>query len=119
MASIQLFREEVPFYPGYFSPIVGSTEARMNEMRGRVLGSGIVSYVSDAKPFPPDTRGEAAYYLTQYALTPTVVDREGDHEIAVGNMLREGDFSRNLSKENWKIVEKLDDGVLLLRRQSK
>lgn len=119
MASVQLFRDEVRIYPGYFIPIVASTEARMNQVRNSVLGAGIVSYVSNSKPFPPDTRGEAAYYLTQYALTPTVVDRIGLHDIGVGNMLNPGDHSQILSQGNWELVQSMEDGVLLLRRRSK
>ncbi len=42
---------------------------------------GVVGYVED----PDETTDDGAYYLTQYALAPLIVDHSPNHPLVVGN----------------------------------
>ncbi len=115
LAVWELFQNELQTYPGFFAPVVQSTEIRMAHARRDILGARIVGYVSDNHPETPNLRGEAAYYLTQYALTPTVVDRRELHELTVANLIN---TSAERDTRRWPgllVITNYGDGVFLLR----
>lgn len=113
----QLFRVEVPRYPNYHPPIVEATEQRLLPVR-QVLGEElIIGYVSDSPPYPPDIKGQAAYYLTQYTLAPTLVDRDGQYPLVIVHLLFLNEQKPRLSRRDWESLGEFEDGILLLRRK--
>lgn len=90
-------------------------EKRFEGLRRELPAHGVVGYVSDGQP--KDIRfGPAAveYYLTQYALSPTIVVDSPEPRLVVGNF-RKPDTSVNVIERNkLTLLRDFGDGVMLL-----
>ena len=60
---------------------------RFSSLRKILRGHGIVGYITDKKPeeISKDFNALQGFYLTQYALSPVIVDNSLDYDLIVGN----------------------------------
>jgi len=101
------------------SSIPGATEqipsflARFNEIHKELPAHGEVGYINDATP--DATVRQEEYYLTQYALAPTVVLDTPDQTLVVANFHQATDQAL-LKARHLAVVRDFGAGVLLLRK---
>ncbi len=89
-------------------------EKRFASLRSALPDTGVVGYVTDEEPGSAQTRG---FYLTQYTLSPVVVDGNTQHPLVVGNF---HDKAAALSiYKNLTLLRDFGGGVMLFRGESK
>lgn len=91
-------------------------ERRFEALKRALPDSGVVGYVTDDGP---GSVGAQDYYLTQYALSPLVVDSSAEHPLVVGNF-RDNVAALSIYKDkNLTLLEDFGGGVMLFRSESK
>ncbi len=80
---------------------------RFAELKKDLPARGVVGYWGDSSLTPPAV---GAYYLTQYALAPLVVDRSLNHPLVIGNF---PDASPPPFPPNLRLIKDFGDGVFL------
>jgi len=83
------------------------SDLRFAELRKNLPARGVVGYWGDSALTPPAV---GAYYLTQYALAPLVVERSLKHPLVVGNF---PDSAAPPVPANLRLVKDFGDGVFL------
>lgn len=95
--------------PGHLSDpgqVAQRSDARFATLRAALPRTGVVGYIGESGPV---TLGD--YYLTEYALTPLVVDYSVEHAIVVGNFPSE---TSPKIPANLHLIRDFGHGVLLL-----
>lgn len=83
------------------------SDLRFAELKKNLPARGMVGYWGDPSLTPPAV---GAYYLTQYALAPLVVERSLKHSLVVGNF---PDSAPPPFPTNLRLIRDFGDGVLL------
>ena len=96
----------------------GVYEKRFEGLRKELPRRGTVGYVTDVRPeeFSTNPVHGARYYLTQYALSPVLVDNNCDHELIIGNFHRHPSES-TAGPMQFILLKDLGNGVVLLRNK--
>lgn len=91
-------------------------EKRLEGLRKELPARGTVGYVTDVKPSEvlADPIHLARYYLTQYVLSPVLVDNGYGHELIIGNFHRHPSES-TAGPLQFGMLKDLGNGVVLLR----
>jgi hypothetical protein len=74
---------------------------------------GVVGYLSDT---PPDS---AEFFLTQYALSPLIVDKSQPHELVIGNFVNRNLDPQTLTNMSLNLRKDFGNGVKLFSIESK
>lgn len=88
-------------------------EQRFIGLKNMLPSHGIVGYVSDAQPY------NAEFYLTQYALSPLIVDQTQPHEIVIGNFVNKAVDVNTLTDMRLTLRGDFGNGVKLFSLESK
>ncbi len=115
LASIRLFTQAVNFQ----GVVIGNDdisryENRFSELKKMLYGEGSVGYITDKTPEVVSVKDIASYYLTQYAISPVVVDKEKCNGFIIGN------FDSNRSAGNAHngkllLIKNFGNGVMLFK----
>jgi hypothetical protein len=103
-----------------YRPITGCDpvtlyEKRLEVIKGVLPKHGVIGYVTEKLPEQIflDKGSMVEYTLTQYALSPLVVDKSSDHELNIGNF--HGDsLVFNPAVLRLKGLKNFGDGIVLL-----
>jgi len=113
LASVKLFSGAVDFRGVEIkNDTISRNENRFTELRKVLRGEIIVGYVSDIIADWGVQQEE--YYLTQYALSPTLVDTEKRSGFIVGNF-HTGHLADNANTEKLFLIKNFGNGVMLFK----
>lgn len=85
------------------------SDRRFSGLKSALPKQGIVGYIGESGNISVTT---GAYYLTQYALAPLVVDHSPHHELVVGNFPSSSPSAADL--QGLSVLKDFGNGVLLL-----
>ena len=88
-------------------------ERRFVDVKNELPAQGVVGYVSDTEP------DSAEFYLTQYALSPLIVDRTQPHELVIGNFTNKTPDLKALTNMSLTLRRDFGNGVKLFSLESK
>ena len=88
-------------------------ERRFVEVKNELPAQGVVGYVSDTQP------DSAEFYLTQYALSPLIVDKSQPHELVIGNFANKNSDVKALTNMSLTLRKDFGNGVKLFALESK
>ena len=93
-------------------------EQRFEDLKKELPVHGIVGYITNkrCKEVLHNVDTASYYYLTQYALSPIIIDNNPDRDLVVGNF-DNNHFYKML--KNRELVKDFGRGVLLLKRKAK
>ncbi len=96
-------------------------ENRFKELKKELPSWGTVGYISDipSKQLLKDTKATVNYFLTEYAVSPVVVDNSQNHPIIIGNFQHK--LTDTTVSETSKFILKKDfgNGVVLFNNENK
>lgn len=88
-------------------------EQRFTEVKKMLPEQGVVGYFSDT---PADS---AEFFLTQYALSPLIVDKSQPHELVIGNFANRNLDPKMLTYMSLNVRADFGNGVKLFSIESK
>ncbi len=93
-------------------------EQRFEDLKKELPAHGIVGYITNKRCEEVLNNVDTAsrYYLTQYSLSPIIIDNNPDHDLVIGNF---DNHHSNKILENRELVKDFGRGVLLLKRKAK
>ena len=119
LSNLQLFKQAVTC--GHL-PLGGDDVTRYGKrfegLKKMLPPQGVVGYISDKKA--KDIRfdvGAAEYYLTQYVLSPLIVDYSPEHTLVIGNFRGFTPSAEFFESKNLILLKDFGNGVMLFRRQ--
>jgi len=90
-------------------------EERFSALLGLLPKQGVVGYISDKFDNPDhDTK---AFYLTQYAIAPTLLVREKNRPLVVGNFKDTELRAKEFEKYGLELSKDLNNGIMLFVRK--
>ncbi|MFH0731578.1 MAG: hypothetical protein V2A72_01490 [Candidatus Omnitrophota bacterium] len=116
-ASVRLFSYAVDFNGADIkNNNISRYESRFSEIRKMLASEKVVGYITEKTPeeITADANATAEYFLTQYAISPTVVDNKKFDGLVVGN-LHSGYLSGNASTKKLSLIKNFGNGVMLLK----
>ena len=118
-ANTKYFKQEFKFK----KDLIGQDGITLYEQRFEVLRKvlpthGIVGYITNKRCEEVLKNVDTAshYYLTQYALSPIIIDNNPDHDLVIGNFDNHHSYKM---LENRELIKDFGRGVLLLKRKAK
>lgn len=121
-SNIRLLKKEFEFNRDYIGrDYVTWYEKRFEGLKGILPARGVVGYISDKRPEeiatdPELTRG---YYLTEYALSPIIVDNNLGHELIIGNFHKPITAPNSLKYRGLAVFKDFGNGVVLFKAEVK
>lgn len=88
-------------------------EERFTEVKKLLPAQGVVGYLSDT------AADSAEFYLTQYALSPLIVDKSQPHELIIGNVANKNVDPNTLTNISLNLRVDFGNGVKLFSIESK
>lgn len=114
----------IGFVPG--KDVVSLSETRFEGLKQLLPGHGMVGYVSDVMPSVgpithrdefSDEKYEIEYALTQYSLSPLVVDfRTEGHDLVVGNFRDASKSQEIATAKGLVLIRDFGNGIMLFSR---
>ncbi len=89
-----------------------ATEGRLRDLAQALPAEGHVGYISDETLPNWGYVGTKRYYLTQYAVAPTVVEMGITRDLIIGNFKN---FDPNRIPGNLVVVHRFENGLILFR----
>jgi hypothetical protein len=86
------------------------SDQRFAEIKKVLPTHGVVGYIGESGT----SEALGAYYLTQYALAPVVVEHSANHALVIGNFPAASANPIPPLPENLRLVKNFGDGVFLL-----
>ena len=97
------------------SDAVSQSEERLERVKERLPSNGVIGYVSDDLGIDEGLAWRR-YATTQYALTPLILERTGEHELVVGVFQDQDKIPTVAINKNLLITEDFGDGIVLFRK---
>lgn len=117
LASVKLLRRAVDFR-GVDSKNdnISRYENRFSEIKKMLYGEEVVGYITEKTPEEifDDANAIAEYYLTQYAISPIVVDIRKRNGFIVGNF-HSSQSVNNVKMKKLSLIKDFDNGIILLK----
>jgi hypothetical protein len=116
-SSVNLLRKTIDFdLISFGKDSITLYDKRFCEIRKELPGCGTLGYITDINPESYSSYvGE--YYLTQYALSPLVVDNAIEYPVVIGNFHSDVPDPKNLFSRGLSLVKNYSQGVLLLNNK--
>lgn len=117
LASIRLFTHAVNFR----GVVIGNDdiscyENLFSELKKMLSGEKVVGYITDKAPEEifADADATAEYYLTQYAISPIIIDIRKRNGFIVGNFHTNW-LTNNAKDKKLLLIKDLGNGIMLLK----
>lgn len=96
-------------------------EKRFEGIKNELPARGVVGYIdgTDVKDIRFAGQETAKYYLTQYAVSPTIIEYTSRDSLIIGNFEPGTDNSKTISEKRLTVVKDLGNGVMLLKGEKK
>ena len=88
-------------------------EKRFDGVKSILPSAGIVGYISDGQPYNME------FFLTQYVLSPIIIDPNQPREVVIGNFVNRAADFRTVTKMNLALRKDFGNGVKLFNLESK
>ena len=105
----------LPFYPKGVEEIT-AINRRFEPLKKMLPTGEIVSYVSDVEGADLSI---GSIYHARYALAPTVISKDSNHTLVIGNFKYAGNADEAFKRLELEVICRFDDGVFLLRRRNR
>ena len=96
---------------------VTAYEHRFRELKAWLPRRGVVGYFDGVRSGTPTIDGSKRFFLAQYAIAPTLLVRDRDAELVIGNLPLGTDLVR--IPPELELVHDFGDGLLLLKHRSR
>jgi len=96
-------------------------ERRFEGIKKYLPARGVVGYISgtDVKDIRFAGQETAKYYLTQYAVSPTIVEYAAVYDLVIGNFEPGADSSGVIHEKRLTVIKDFGNGVMLLKGAKK
>lgn len=115
---LRLFRGEVRIYPRYDTTLIERNETHYAGLRQMLSPGETIGYMSNVE-FGNTFANLTRYFLAQYALAPTLIDRNMVYPIVMGEF---GEPTAQMffrTNSGWTVITNLSNGVFLFRTNIK
>lgn len=120
-SNLTLFKDVVAYCKSGKTDSISHYEKRFEGIKKYLPARGVVGYISgaDAKDIRFAGQETAKYYLTQYAVSPTIVEYAAARDLVIGNFEPGTAFSEAVHEKRLTAIKDFGNGVMLLKRAKK
>ena len=99
---------------------ISKFEDRYTELKKHLPARGVVGYIMDGPPemVLTDNSAQAEYFVTQYTVTPVILQNNHDEALVIGNFHNTASLKKALSSANLKVVKDFGGGLILFERRA-
>lgn len=100
---------------------ISNYEKRFEGIKKELPVRGVVGYISgaDVKDIRFAGQETAKYYLTQYAVSPTIVEYAAAYDLVIGNFEPGMDSQNAINANGLTVIKDFGNGVMLLKGAKK